>query len=257
MENIELIDVNGENIHQYGICGYKSMKRPGYPEKIAWLNQRFQEGLKIKMIVSPKDGAQGMIEYIPGQFCWRPVNAANYMFIHCLFVVFKKEYKGKGYASQLLNTCINDAKTQKMAGVAIVTRKSSFMVGKELFLKHHFQVVDHAEPDFDLLALPFASQTPPPQFRNQGQNLDKYGKGLTILRADQCPYTVKNVNEILDTTKKQFNLTPQLIQLKDYRQAQDSPCAFGSFCIIYNGKIVAHHPISNTRFINIMKQINK
>ena len=29
---------------------------------------------------------------------------------------------------------------------------------------------------------------------------------------------------------------------------------FGSFCLIYNGKIISHHPISNTRFMNIMKK---
>ncbi|NOR47352.1 MAG: GNAT family N-acetyltransferase, partial [Methanosarcinaceae archaeon] len=35
---------------------------------------------------------------------------------------------------------------------------------------------------------------------------------------------------------------------------QHSPCAFGIFCIIYNGEIISHHPISNTRFENIMKK---
>jgi hypothetical protein len=33
------------------------------------------------------------------------------------------------------------------------------------------------------------------------------------------------------------------------------PCPFGVFCILYKGKIIAHHPISNTRFINIFSKI--
>jgi hypothetical protein len=28
---------------------------------------------------------------------------------------------------------------------------------------------------------------------------------------------------------------------------------FGTFCIIKNGRVISHHPISNTRFENIMK----
>ena len=57
---------------------------------------------------------------------------------------------------------------------------------------------------------------------------------------------------------KRFFLTypklPDLIDLKDANDVQHLPCAFGTFCIIYNGEIISHHPISNTRFENIMKK---
>ena len=92
-EKIHIIDTTSDNIHDYGVCGYKSMKRPGYPEKVAWLEDRFKEGLKIKTLYSEEDGTQGMIEYLPGECCWRPVEADGYLFIHCLFVGFKKKYK--------------------------------------------------------------------------------------------------------------------------------------------------------------------
>ncbi|MCK4802457.1 YoaP domain-containing protein, partial [bacterium] len=39
------------------------------------------------------------------------------------------------------------------------------------------------------------------------------------------------------------------------QEAQNSPCPFGTFCIVYNGKVIAHHPVSNTRFVNIMNKI--
>ena len=45
--------------------------------------------------------------------------------------------------------------------------------------------------------------------------------------------------------------------LRNYKEAQNSPCAFGTFCILYNGKAIAYHPISNTRFTNIMNKILK
>ncbi len=93
MEDISIIDTTIDNISKYGVCGYKNIKREGFPEKFEWLKTRFPEGLKIKTLYSEKNGTQGMIEYIPGEFCWRPVEANNYMFIHCLFVGFKKFYQ--------------------------------------------------------------------------------------------------------------------------------------------------------------------
>ena len=86
-----------------------------------------------------------MLEYIPGRYAHRPVDAEKYMFIHCVFVGFKKEFKGKGYASALIDACIKDARDTEMKGVAVVTRNGSFMVKKDIFLKKGFEVVDKAE----------------------------------------------------------------------------------------------------------------
>lgn len=255
MEKVKIIDTNSDNILNYGICGYKNINRAGYPEKIKWLKDRFSEGMKIKTLYSEKDGTQGMIEYIPGEYCWRPVDAKGYMFIHCIFVGFKSNYKGKGYGSLILNECLKDAKKQRKIGVAVVTRDGSFMAGKELFIKNGFEVVDSALPDFQLLVKKFNKKAPNPKFKEDLEKKPgKFGKGLTIIRADQCPYTVKNVNEIKETAIKIYGINPKVIDLKNYREAQNSPCAFGSFCIIYNGKIVAHHPISKKRFENIMNK---
>ena len=41
MEGIEIVDTNADNILEYGVCGYKNIKRAGYPEKIEWLKDRF------------------------------------------------------------------------------------------------------------------------------------------------------------------------------------------------------------------------
>ena len=254
MEKVEIIDTNADNILIYGICGYKNIKRAGYPEKIEWLKNRFPEGLKIKTLHSDKNGTQGMIEYIPGEYCWRPVEARGYMFIHCIFSGFKNAYKGKGYGTLLLKECLEDAKKKNMYGVSAVTRKGSFMAGKELFLKNSFEVVDTAPPDFELLVKKFNKNAPNPKFKGDWvERLSRYGKGLTIIRAGQCPYTVKNVREIIETAEKKYGIKSNIIELKNYKEAQNSPCPFGIFCIIYDGKVIAHHPISNTRFENIMK----
>ena len=198
-----------------------------------------------------------MIEYIPGEYAHRPVNAKSYMFIHCVFVGFKKEFKGKGYASSLIQECINDAKKAGMVGVAIVTRKGSFMAKKDIFIKMGFDAVEKASPDFELLTIKFNKNVSNPSFRNMKKQLEKYQKGLFILRSVQCPYTEKNVKAIIDSAKNKFNPHVNLVDLVDSSEVQDSPCPFGSFCIILDGEILSHHPISNTRFENIInKKLN-
>ena len=255
-DEIEIVDVNAANIFNFGVCGYKNIKREGYLEKVNWLKDRFAEGLKLKILTSSINGTQGMIEYIPGQFCWRPVEAPGYMFIHCIFSGFKRAYKGKGYGSRLLQVAITDALTQHMYGIAVVTRKGAFMAGKELFIKHDFHVVDKIPPDFELLIKKFDQHAPIPHFKKHiQQSLASYNEGLTILRADQCPYTVKNVREISESANEIYGLKTRIVNFTNFKEAQNSPCAFGTFCIIYNGEIISYHPISNTRFKNIMKKI--
>ncbi len=164
---VEIIDTKTDNILEYGVCGYKDIKKAGYPEKIEWLRERFPEGMRIKTLYSDKDGTQGMIEYIPGEYCWRPVEASGYMFIHCIFSGFKNIYKGKGYGSLLLDECLEDARKENMHGVAVVTRKGPFMAGKELFLKNGFEVVENAPPDFELLVKKFNERAPAPKFKGE------------------------------------------------------------------------------------------
>jgi hypothetical protein len=256
MQPIGITDLTSKNIRDYGICSYKNPKTPGYNERTSWIENNFKNDLKLKAIITLEHGMQGFIEYIPAEHCWRPVEAAGYTFIHCLFVGFKKEYKDKGYASMLIDECIKDSKRAKKSGVAIVTRKTSFMVGSEIFLKKGFMKINNAPPDFELLALKFNENTADPKFKiDFEEEVSKYKDGLYIIRADQCPYTVKNVNEIVETSKNLFGISPKVINLNSAEEAQKNPCAFGTFSIIYNGEVIAYHPISKTRFSNIMHKL--
>ena len=251
MTDVKIFNLTPENIADYGVCGYKDVKKHlELRRKIEWFKKYYPKGLRIKVLFSKKGGYQGMLEYIPGLYAHRPVDAEGYMFIHCVFVGFKKEFKGKGYASLLIDECIKEAKNVQMHGVAVVTRKGPFMVKKAIFLKKRFVLVDEATPDFELLVLKFNQEAANPKFK--AMSLEKYSKGLTVIRSAQCPYSVKNVDAILKTAEK-LNIDANLIDLIDSKDAQKSPCAFGTFCIVYNGEVITHHPISNTRFENIMK----
>ncbi len=252
--NIQIIDLTPDNIADYGLCGYKDIKKhKELRNKIEWVNTYYPKGLRIKALMSEEGGYQGMIEYIPGNYAHRPVNADGYLFIHCLFVGFKKEYKGKGYAALLIEECINEAKLQNMLGVAVVTRKGSFMADSRIFLKKGFEIVDKASPDFELLVFRFDKKSALPGFKKDILNIcDEFQDGLTIMRSTQCPYTEKNVKAIIETAEKKFKLKTKLIDLDNAELAQRNPSPFGTFCIIYNGEIISYHPISNKRFENIM-----
>ena len=255
---VNIIDTNLDNILDYGICGYKNIKHEGLRRKIEWLKDRFAEGMKIKTLYSDEDGTQGMIEYIPGEYSWRPVEASGYMFIHCIFVGFKRDYKEKGYGSLLVDECSRDARKESMHGVAVVTREGPFMAGKELFLRNGFEVVDKAPPDFELLVKKFNKSTPAPKFTgNWEQKLSQYSKGLTIFQSDQCPYLAKCIPEISETAEKVYGIKSKIIELRSCQEAQNSPCAFGSFCIVFDGRVVAEHPISKARFKTIMNKETK
>lgn len=80
---------------------------------------------------------------------------------------------------------------------------------------------------------------------------------MFVLRSFQCPYTEKNVNAIIESAKNKYGIEASLVEIDDHNSVQNSPCPFGTFCIIYNGEIISHHPISNTRFENIMNKKTK
>jgi len=256
--DVEVLNLTPDTIADYGVCGYSDVKKHmELRRKIEWFIEYYAKGLRIKVVISKKGGYQGMLEYIPGKYAHRPVDAEGYMFIHCVFVGFKREYKGKGYASMLIDECIQEAKDKDMFGVAVVTRKGSFMAKKDIFVKKGFALVDQAEPDFELLVLKFNQESASPRFRDMKQHLGQYSEGLFVLRSFQCPYTGKNVNAILESAENKFRIKAKLVDLEDYLAVKNSPCAFGTFCIIYNGEIVSYHPISNTRFENIMSEITE
>ena len=190
-------------------------------------------------------------------YTWRAVEASGYMVIHCIFIIPRK-YKEKGYGSLLLEECLEDAKKENMHGVVVVTRKGTWMAGKELFVKNGFNVVDKAPPDFELVVKKFNKNASSPKFKGDWEKrLSEYNSGIMIFCSDQCPYSAKAVKEISEIAGKIYGIKPNIIELKKCREAQNSPCAFGTFCIVYNGKVIAEHPISSKRFSNIMNKILK
>lgn len=257
MSHVTIIDTNADTIRQYGMCGYKNLKHEGYKQKIEWLKQRFNEGMQYKILLSETGEAIGGIEYVPGEFTWRPVDAPGYMVIHCIYIMSKK-YKEKGHGKQMLTACIDDARSQGKNGVAVVSRKGTWMAKRELFIKESFETADTAPPDYELLVKSFDGDAPVPVFLNNWQETAaKYPDGLTIFTSGQCPYAGKAIIEITRTAIDEFGIQPRIIDMKDSSEARNSPGGFGIFSMVYNGKLVADHPVSKTRFKNIINKVLK
>jgi len=250
-KNVEIVEVNTDNVAETGFFCYMSKKQTeGYKRKMEWLKARFAEGMKIKMLKLPE---RGFIEYIPGEYAWRPVNANGYIFIHCIWIVEKS--KGKGYASLLLDECIKDAKKSGKHGVAIVTSEGVWLSGKKFFLKHGFESIAQAPPAFELLVKKFSDAPCPSFVNNWDKKSSQFGNGLTILRSDQCPY-ISDAVKIISDAAAELEIKTRVIELNNCQEVRDlSPSAFGVFNVVYNGKLFSYHYLTKKDFLKRISEL--
>jgi len=249
---VKIIEVSENNLSDYpqAIC-FINPKHEFYSLKIDWLKARFKEGLKIKLLQMENDHKiAGYIEYIPGVYAWRAVDAKNYLFIHCLWV-YPDKNKNKGLGSTLVNEAIHDAKTLSMNGVAVVTSDDSFMAKKELFIKNGFEIVEE-KGGFQLLVNQFDKKTALPRFSNDEEVLRKY-QGWHIIYSKQCPWVARFIEEVKPFIKK-AGLSIDFHEITTADQAQKAPSIYATFHLIKDGKLLAQRYISTTRFLNIIKK---
>ncbi len=239
MEKANIIDVTPENVDEIGFfCLMSRRKSEGYQRKLKWLKARFEEGLRIKML-DLSAGGRGFIEYIPGDYAWRPVEASDYLFIHCLWVVGQS--KGKGYAKLLLDECLADAQRCGARGVAIVTSEGNWLVGKKLLASQGFASVAQAPPAYELLAKNF-EPAPPPEFPTDwNKRATSFGKGLTVIRSDQCPYLDDAVGTALEVARAR-GIPARVLELTSAREIRErAPSPYGVFSIVLDGKVISHY----------------
>jgi hypothetical protein len=145
-----------------------------------------------------------------------------------------------------------------MKGVAVVAREGPWMASPRLFLACGFERADAAPPDCELLVRKFKSGAANPSFKRDFETrLEKYKRGLTIVRSGQCPYLTKFTAEIAETAESEYGIEPRIVELRSASDAQKAPTPYAVFSIIHNGRVVADHQVSRTRFRNIMRAIGK
>jgi N-acetylglutamate synthase-like GNAT family acetyltransferase len=255
MKDFQIVNVDQQNVRSYGIFCVKNMKHPGYIAKSSWLKKRFEEGLRLKLILT-KDGKQaGFLEYIPGEYTWRVINAPDYFVIHCIWV-YSNKFPNSHFASILLESCIQDAQKNGKAGVAVVTSDGPWMANKRIFKKNGFKEADHTELHFQLLVKQITDGPMPSFPKNWPERLRRFD-GLQLVYTNQCPYIGKALADLPPVAKK-FGVELNLTELNNPVEAREKmPSPYGVICLVYNGRLLADHPISATRFGNILrKEIN-
>jgi hypothetical protein len=245
----KIIEVSLDNLadHPQVIC-FINPKHEFYHKKVEWLKEQFNHGLRIKLLyLEGEKRPVGFIEYIPGEYCWRSVNAKGYMFIHCLWTNGKK-YQHQGLGSLLIKEVENDAKD--MLGVAVVTSDKSFMSDDQIFLKNGYLKI--AESGKEQLMMKQFEKGSQPSLNDWQGELEKH-QDLTIIYSKQCPWVARFLEEVKPFLEKE-KLKPKIIEIKTPAEAQKAPSLYSVFNLIFERRLLADRYISTTRFMNIVRK---
>jgi hypothetical protein len=237
-EDVKVVVVDGDNVDEEGFFCYKSKpKAVGFQRKLDWLRQRFAEGLKIRILYKGKRSF-AFIEYLPGEYAWRAVDAAGYMFVHCLWTVGKG--KNEGYATRLLSECTEDAHASGQRGVAMLTSSRPWLVGSRFLLKRGFALVDTAPPSFELLVKEFDGAPSPAFPQDWEERRARYGSGLTVVRADQCPYMEDAVRTVTEVGEE-LGIPTRVVEFQTAEEVRESaPTPYGVFGVVLDGELLTH-----------------
>lgn len=252
---MEFITVNRDNIDFEHICCAISEKKGEtcVSSKKAWLKERFADGLVFRKL-----DARGkvFIEYIPAEKAWCPIIADGYMHINCFWV--SGQFKGQGYANQLLEQCIADAKAKgKCVLTALSSIKKMAFLSDPKYLKYKgFQVADAAAPFYELLYLPFDENAPIPKFKECAKQGKISDKGMVLYYSNQCPHTDKYA-PIIKGIAEQHGTTVTLRKFETTEQAQNAPSPFTTYSFFYDGTFVTNEIFSEKKFENFLASINK
>ena len=248
------IQLDATNIDAQHICcaiGNDAENKRNANLKKEWMRSQFDNGLVFYRL---DERGKVFIEYMPAEFCWKPVVAPNYLVIHCLWV--SGQFKGRGHSLELLNHCIIDAKSQSKAGVAVVTasKKKPFLTDKTFFAKQGFEVADQADPYFELMAFKFDPNSPSPAFTKTaktGQLPDS--KGLQLVYSDQCVFMDKYVESIRRIAEG-MGIACTKTKLGSHLQAQKMGSPFGTLGIYYDGAFLTHELMAEGKMTTFLRE---
>lgn len=235
--SLPFVDITPKNVDKEGFfCCMSKRKSVGYRAKRAWLDKRFAEGIRLSLL---GDGERGFIEYIPGENTSRAIDGAEgYYVIHCLWVVGKSKHKGLG--ASLLKRCIEDARS-KAKGVAIVTNDGVWIPSRTLFEREGFECVDEAPGGFQLLCMRFGEDEPPRFPMNWDERCRRFGPGLAIAYADQCPY-VDDAIVHMERAAEKHGIACRRVKLETPADARaNSPTPYGVFGAVLDGRLFSYH----------------
>lgn len=247
---MKLIRITKDNLHTEHICCAISNDTDcQVVSKKSWLADRFEEGL-----VFLKANVRGkcFIEYIPAERAWAPVDADNYLYINCLWV--SGQFKGKGYSSQLLDACMQDAKSQGKDGLVILSskKKMPYLADPKYLQYKGFQVADSAIPYYELRYLPLKEGANKPKFKEHVKSPQVELDGYVLYYTAQCPFTAKYV-PLIEGIAKERGVKFTSIKITSTEQAQLAPAPFTTYSLFYNHEFVTNEILSDKKFVKMIE----
>ncbi len=234
----QIIQLNQSNIAKEHICcGFSDVKcKEGYELKKRWLSNEFEKGYLFRRIDAR---AKVFIEYGPAESCWMPISAPNYLVIGCFWV--SGQYKGHGYAKELLKQTIDDAIAQNKQGLATIvgTKKFHFMSDTKWLLKQGFEICESLPNGFSLLVKKLDASAHNPSFNSSVRECHiASNEGIVVYYSNRCPFTEFHVNTSLMESVAKRGIPTKVIKFDTMEQAQASPTPATIFSLFYNGKFV-------------------
>lgn len=244
---MEFIKVTEENLEREHICcAISNNKDCQVMAKKNWMKEELKDGL-----VFLKGNVRGkcFIEYMPAENAWMPIEAEGYMYINCFWI--SGQFKGKGYANQLLEECIRDSKEKGKKGLCIraSAKKKPFLSEGDYLKYKGFRVADTAEPFFELLYLPF-NEADIPRFKECVKNPQIKEDGYVLYYTHQCPFTAKYV-PVLEQAAKEHNISFKSILINSKEDAQNMPVASTTYALFLDGKFVTNEILSEEKFLKM------
>lgn len=241
------IKITKDNIDKEHICCAMSNNQSS--AKKTWLKERFNEGL---VFYRSEERGKCFVEYIPAEFAWIPIVAPNYLVINCMWIA--GSLKGKGYANDLLNQVINDAKSQGKDGVCILSsskKKKEFLSDPKFMSYKGFKECDTTDCGINLMYLSFNPNSMEPKFKECAKKLAIEDDNVVIYYTDQCPFTYYWVPRVVSVAKE-HGIEIKTVHITTKEQAQNIPCPVSTYALFIKGKFVTQSIQSDKKLLALL-----
>lgn len=248
------ITLTEENIEKEHICCAFSDRKctEGYEAKKEWLRNEIPKGYTFYKLDAR---AKVFIEFAPSEIAYLPVDAPDCMGINCFWV--SGRYKKHGHGEHLLKKCIADSKAANKQGIVVLSshKKRPFMADKKFMMKYGFEVVDQAEPYFELLYLPLKKDSQPPTFLDSVRpGTCEEHMGFRAYYSPQCPFMAHYLEQQVRVAEEK-GYTYEQVLIDSREKAFASPSPFTIFSLYYKAKFVTHVLGTEKNFRKTIDQI--
>ena len=247
---MEYIRVTKENLENEHICcAISNNKDIQVSSKKSWLKDRFDDGL---VFLKSEERGKCFIEYIPAENAWIPMEADGYMYINCLWV--SGSLKGKGYATDLLDSCIADSKQKGKRGICILSsaKKRPFLSDPKFLLHKGFLVGDEADNGIQIWYLPFEGESSKPKFKDCAKHPQTKEKGYVLYYTNQCPFTAKYV-PVIEKLAEENNIPFRSVHIESKEMAQNAPTPITTYALFRDGAYLTNEILSDKKFLKIIQ----